>query len=274
MKWLDVAWAEVGVQETSGSAATPAILAYFRDAGRPDITSDEVAWCAAFVGACLERAGIAQTIPPAEALLARSFLTVGQAIAEPRMGCIAVLSRGSDPRAGHVGFVVGWTDADIVLLGGNQSNRVSTQHFPRARLLAQGLRWPGPAVTPKELEQSGSRIARATARQKRDAAKTIGIEAVPDDAVAAAGAALGPAAPPPADALALPPSLPAPSELAAGASALQATVEALSSFAVFAAAKWPWITAGIALYWVARMAWDAWQAREARVEDARTGKTS
>ena len=59
-----------------------------------------------------------------------------------------MLSRGFDPRLGHVGFLVGSTSADIILLGGNQGDAVGVQAFPRSRLL--GLRWPiiSPAVIP------------------------------------------------------------------------------------------------------------------------------
>ena len=134
--WLDHAWAALGVAETPGPASTATVLAYYRDAGHPEVRSDDVAWCAAFVGACLERSGKTST----RSLLARSYLTWGEAIAEPRVGAIAVLSRGSDPTQGHVGFLVGTSGDTLHLLGGNQSDRVCVQSFDRTRLLA--LRWP------------------------------------------------------------------------------------------------------------------------------------
>jgi uncharacterized protein (TIGR02594 family) len=112
---------------------------YYADVGHPEVSNDEVAWCAAFLGACLERAGIGST----RSLLARSYLDWGAPAQEPRYGAIAVLNRGSDPTLGHVGFLVGETGADIILLGGNQGDAVSVQAFPRSRLL--GLRWPSPS---------------------------------------------------------------------------------------------------------------------------------
>jgi uncharacterized protein (TIGR02594 family) len=269
MKWLDVAWAEVGIQETSGADATPEILAFFRDAGRPDIASDETAWCAAFVGACLERAGIPQTIPPAEALLARAYLKVGQEIPSPRIGCIVVLSRGSDPRAGHVGFCVGITDTHVVLLGGNQGNKVSTQHYPRARILPGGLRWPGPVVAPNEL--NNSRIATAAARQKKDAGKAILPQAAPVPEVAPDVAAT---APPAADIAPVPDAFPSPQDLAGHGSTLQSLVEQAASFGTFLGHRWPWIIAAVTIYYGARMAWDAGRIRFWRAEDASTGKTT
>jgi uncharacterized protein (TIGR02594 family) len=267
VRWLEIAWAEVGTQEISGADATPAIAGYFRDSGRPDITSDEVAWCAAFAGACLERAGIPQTIPPAEALLARSFLKVGTPIDAPRMGAIAILSRGSNPIHGHVGFVVGWTDEHLVILGGNQSNKVCTQHFPRARLL--GLRWPGPVVTPKDL--NGSRIANAAARQKKDAAKAATPQVIPAPDAASDVTASVP--PPVADVAPVPQQFPSPQDLAEQGSSMQSWLEQAASFGSFASAKWPWIIAAVTLYYGARMAYDAGRIRWFRAEDASTGKT-
>jgi lysozyme family protein len=64
----------------------------------------------------------------------------GTPIANGRYGAIAVLSRGADPAAGHVGFLLGETDTEIALLGGNQSDAVTVVTYPKARLL--GFRWP------------------------------------------------------------------------------------------------------------------------------------
>jgi uncharacterized protein (TIGR02594 family) len=142
--WLGHAWAHLGAHEAAGNADNPSVVAFYRDAGHPEITSDDIAWCAAFVGACLERCGQRCT----RSLLARSYLTWGRGIDQPVFGAIAVLSRGSSPAQGHVGFVVGATDTDILLLGGNQSDAVGVAAFSRDRLL--GLRWPTESVGPAD----------------------------------------------------------------------------------------------------------------------------
>lgn len=134
--WLDEAWRENGVREVPGAASNPRILQFFAEVGHPDVARDEVAWCAAFLGACLERAGYAST----RSLLARSYLDWGSPIEAPRIGAIAVLSRGDDPGQGHVGFVVGVNARSVMLLGGNQTDAVNVQSFDIGRLL--GLRWP------------------------------------------------------------------------------------------------------------------------------------
>ena len=59
------------------------MLRTYADVGHPEIDNDEVAWCAAFLGACLERAGIGST----RSLMARSYLGWGQALAEPDPLC-------------------------------------------------------------------------------------------------------------------------------------------------------------------------------------------
>ncbi len=145
--WMSAAWRDFGVTERSGAAADPRIVAYYRDVGHPNITDDAVAWCAAYLGAALERAGIVST----RSLLARSYTDFGTALSEPAYGAIAVFPRGDDPGQGHVGFVAGWTDTHLYLLSGNQGDAVTVSGFPRDRLVA--LRWPAaaPAAPPASI---------------------------------------------------------------------------------------------------------------------------
>jgi uncharacterized protein (TIGR02594 family) len=137
--WLTMARRELGVKEAPGSADSAKVLAYYREAGHQEVKHDETAWCAAFVGAMLVRAGV----KPSGSLMARSYLKWGMPLAAPRPGCVAVFWR-NDPNGseGHVGFFTGLTSGggDILLLGGNQSDMVSISTQPKARLL--GYRWP------------------------------------------------------------------------------------------------------------------------------------
>ncbi len=134
--WMDHAWANFGVLEARGQANNPKVVAYYADAGQPSVKHDSVPWCAAFVGACLKRAGLKNT----GSLMARSYLRWGEPCEEIAWGDVAVFSRGSNPAHGHVGFVVGETASDIFLLGGNQADAVSVRRYPRRRLL--GVRRP------------------------------------------------------------------------------------------------------------------------------------
>jgi len=141
--WLKLAKAEIGTKEAPGGADNPRVLQYYADAGHPEVKHDAVAWCAAALASWLKRSGI----QPSGSLMAKSYLAFGEGLTAPKVGCIAVLWRGS-PTAdtGHVGFVTGFTSTEIHLLGGNQktNGEVCIETFPRARVLA--YRWP--LVTP------------------------------------------------------------------------------------------------------------------------------
>ena len=168
-RWLESAWGDLGVAEAAGARSNPNVVRYYAEVGHPAVTDDEVAWCAAFLGACLERAGIRST----RSLMARSYLSWGEALSEPRPGAIAVLSRGFDPRLGHVGFLVGITSNDLILLGGNQGDVVGVQLFPRSRLL--GLRWPSAptANAPSSVPPAIPDVAPATVRDRAPAADPL-----------------------------------------------------------------------------------------------------
>lgn len=146
-RWLQLAYEEMrrGVREVAGPAANPRIVEYHSSTSLK-ATSDEVAWCAAFVGWCLETAGVRASGSAA----ARSYLTWGAGLspAHPPVGAVMVLARGNggQPGAdvtdapGHVGFFFGWGEPGrILLLGGNQGDQVSIGSFPVHRLL--GVRW-------------------------------------------------------------------------------------------------------------------------------------
>jgi uncharacterized protein (TIGR02594 family) len=134
--WLRIARAEMGVRSWPPGSSNPRITEYHAGtniAGHDDKPN----WCSTFVHWTLARAGIAGTA----SALARSWLAWGEALAEPRVGCIAVLWR-EDPRSwtGHVGFFVRDDGDEIVLLGGNQAAAVRELRHARERVL--GWRWP------------------------------------------------------------------------------------------------------------------------------------
>ncbi len=145
--WLALARAELGTKEGPGEANNPVVLRYYADAGHPEINADSVAWCAAFTGAMLERAGY----PCSKQLNARSYLTWGKEVKKPYPGCIAVFSRG-DPRGweGHVGFYLGKEGERIQIIAGNQGDAVSIGYEPSSRLL--GYREPVTASNSRSIK--------------------------------------------------------------------------------------------------------------------------
>lgn len=135
----DIARLHLGLREIPGPEDHPEIMAMYDRVGHPWVEHDEVAWCAAFVGSCLEQAELRST----RSLTARSYLNWGVPVdlSEARAGDIAVFRRGSSSWQGHVAFFVKASADDIKVLGGNQADAVSIARFPRQKLL--GIRRAG-----------------------------------------------------------------------------------------------------------------------------------
>ena len=142
----DIARLHLGLKEVPGDADNPDILAMYARVGHGWVEHDEVAWCAAFVGSCLEPAGERST----RSLTARSYLDWGVPVelADAQTGDIVIFKRGSSSWQGHVGFFVESRGASIAVLGGNQKDSVSVATYAREDLL--GIRRAGdvaPSVT-------------------------------------------------------------------------------------------------------------------------------
>ncbi len=144
--WFAHAVNQLGVSEYAGDEHNPTILGWFEKIASPWFVTDETPWCAAFVGAMLEDAGIDST----KSARARSYENWGDECGE-LPGSIAVLSRGNNPKQGHVGFVVAVDEADgmICLLGGNQGDAVSMDWFPLRRVVT--CRWPTGCARPENV---------------------------------------------------------------------------------------------------------------------------
>lgn len=134
--WLEIAKKELGIHETPGPKATARIVEYLSTTGLPAeyTKTDETPWCSAFVCWCLEKAGIESP----KTAWARSFLTWGHQIYEPRPGSIVIFSRGVD--SGHVAFFLRRNAKAVTVLGGNQSDAVTIAAIPLERVL--GYRHP------------------------------------------------------------------------------------------------------------------------------------
>lgn len=142
INWLDEARKHIGTREIPGEKHEPKILQWWRAIKRGGIKSDEVPWCAAFVGGCLEAVGIVSSRYES----AKSYLAWGQKLAAPVAGCIVVFERSG---GGHVGFVVGEDGTGrLMVLGGNQRDIVSIAPFDRSRVA--GYRWPSAIPLPGE----------------------------------------------------------------------------------------------------------------------------
>jgi len=114
-----------------------ALVSQYLAEGGVNIDPSQTAWCAAFANATLSKTGLDGT----GALNARSFLNWGEEVTTPQLGDVVVLSRGTDPNLGHVGFFKGFdAQGNILILGGNQGDEVSVKSYSADRLL--GYRRP------------------------------------------------------------------------------------------------------------------------------------
>lgn len=134
-KWLTIARADLGTTEIPGPKHNPKVLDYFKEVGRPDVKTDETAWCAAALGAWLKRAGL-PIPPPADALAAISYETWGEKIAQPVLGAIGVKRRPGDSWMRHTGIIVAANPVWIWMISGNASNRVGIDAFRREQFTA------------------------------------------------------------------------------------------------------------------------------------------
>lgn len=135
--WLQVARKYLGQKEIKGPAHNSVILKFWEKAKLP-FKDDETPWCAGFVGAVLEEAGIEST----RSGMARSYEKWGIGFTTPPLGSIVVFWRGSPKsKSGHVGFLVGRDiNGNLMILGGNQGDEVSIKPFSADRVLS--YRWP------------------------------------------------------------------------------------------------------------------------------------
>jgi uncharacterized protein (TIGR02594 family) len=139
MTLIEFARSYLGTKELKGSADNPKIMEMYRTLGHDWVEHDEVAWCAAFVGHCLEKAGF----PSTRKLNARSYLTWGEKVAgleQAKEGDVVVFTRGSSAAQGHVAFFLKVAGNQVEVLGGNQSDGVTVARYPKSRVI--GIRRP------------------------------------------------------------------------------------------------------------------------------------
>ncbi|RNJ49345.1 TIGR02594 family protein [Methylocystis hirsuta] len=158
-KWITEARKLLGTREIRGPKHNPTVVQMFADAGFSGIKDDETAWCAAFVGATLKRAGV----KPSGSLLALSYAPGkwGVTLKSPVVGCLATKRRPGTSWSGHVFFVVDYDAQYVWGLGGNQSDMVNVVKYPRAALV--GYTWPKEAPIPTNSKEGAFRSASAAA---------------------------------------------------------------------------------------------------------------
>jgi uncharacterized protein (TIGR02594 family) len=129
---FNFAMSQYGVTERSGGEHNPIILNYFKEIGHEWVTTDETAWCSAFMNWCCLKLGLERS----GKLDARSWLKVGEPVEAPSLGDIVVYWR-EDPNSwkGHVGIYCNQIQDRIYTLGGNQNDMVCIKPYLDYRLL-------------------------------------------------------------------------------------------------------------------------------------------
>lgn len=109
----------------------PVLVAEARKYMGTNPTDRKRLWCATFMNMVLAKAGYSGTNSDA----AKSFAQYGRRISEPRVGAIAVLTRGK--KGGHVGVVSGIdANGNPIIISGNHNKRVGEATYARSRVIA------------------------------------------------------------------------------------------------------------------------------------------
>ena len=123
---MQIASKYIGLHEQTDTSAIRQLVGF-------DPRGSANAWCAGFVNGVLAEAGQRGTGQQN----ARSFLEWGKATTTPAQGDVVVLWRGNPGSwQGHVGFYQGKdASGNVLILGGNQDNKVSIESYPANRVL-------------------------------------------------------------------------------------------------------------------------------------------
>jgi uncharacterized protein (TIGR02594 family) len=236
--WMVRAHSEMGVAEVEGAGSNPRVMEYFRACGTSAdwVKGDDTPWCGGFCGFLMREEGYPL---PAEPLRARAWLDWGTRLEQPKPGCVVVISRGSDPKSGHVGLFRQWSDdrSKIYLLGGNQGDAVTIAAFSADRVL--GYRWPPGAAASKPIDGRDPVMSEV---------KSIAtVAGAGGSAVTAASAIPTP-----------------PTELMAGLGAWKDMAAQIGDLVAFSGSNWMAIGAALAL-------WSGWRLWTVRKEEITSG---
>ena len=130
-KHYKIAKTYLNIREIPGRMNNETIVGFFKTVLGYGM-SDETAWCAIFVGHCIEMSGLVGT----GKALARSFLSWGKKTLRPKIGDVVIFWRESpESWKGHVAFYAGETVDKVLVLGGNQDNMVCYKYYKKSQVL-------------------------------------------------------------------------------------------------------------------------------------------
>lgn len=128
LPWIVEGKKFLGLAEIPGASHNKTIQGWLREL-RAWWDDDETPWCGVFVAHCAQATGLAM---PKDWMRAKEWGNVGIQLTAPAVGCIVTFTRQG---GGHVGFVVGKDQkGNLMVLGGNQGNKVSIAPFSTGRV--------------------------------------------------------------------------------------------------------------------------------------------
>lgn len=163
--WLRLAYGYHGLREIPGSSHNADILKWWERLALP-FKDDETPWCAGFVNAMIQQAGLPIVGKNRAAALGWRWNGYGTRLNGPALGAVMSMVRPGKPGSGHMTFVAGRDDRNNIMgLGGNQGNKVSINPYDPYGRKAQ-YHWPEGVDLPKEvglltlplITSSGSRL--------------------------------------------------------------------------------------------------------------------
>lgn len=148
--WLRMAHSYHGLREIRGRQHNAEILQWWERLSLP-FKDDETPWCAGFVNAMVQAAGLPIVGKNRAAALGWRWNGYGTRLDGPALGAIMSMERPGKPGSGHMTFVAGRDkNGNIMGLGGNQSDMVSINPYSPFARNAQ-YHWPDgtppPSVT-------------------------------------------------------------------------------------------------------------------------------
>lgn len=132
--WLRLAYSYLGLREIPGPQHNREVVKWWQDLGL-HFRTDETPWCAGFVNAMIQDAGLPITPKYRAAALGWRWTGYGTRLAGPVLGAVMSMTRPGSKGSGHQTIVAGRDNSGRIMgLGGNQGNAVSINPYhPTAR---------------------------------------------------------------------------------------------------------------------------------------------
>lgn len=132
--WMSEMWRRVGLHEKRDNSALSAWLKIGKWLGDPS----KAPWCGDAIETCIVKT-LPEEVVPSNPFWAQGWATFGKSVS-PMVGAIGVIRWSST--SGHVGIVADFDEkrGRILLLGGNQSDKVGLAWFSLKKFIA--FRWP------------------------------------------------------------------------------------------------------------------------------------